>query len=184
VNLHSLFVAIATLLAGMAISTSLSRWLGLGTVLAMLLAGVALGPFGFQITPNVERLRGFTELGVVLLMFAIGLEMEPRRLWAMRRLVFGLGGLQIVGTAALIAGFIFARHLGVAVFSGMLGVTIFGIFFTPVFYVVIRWLTERKGPTAADKAAEVALAHGAALDTAITKADGQSGKTDTGHTAP
>jgi multidrug efflux pump len=74
--------------------------------------------------------------------------------------------------------------LGVAVFSGMLGVTIFGIFFTPVFYVVIRWLTERKGPAPADKAAAVALAHEAALDTAIQKADGQTGKTESERTVP
>jgi multidrug efflux pump len=58
--------------------------------------------------------------------------------------------------------------LGVAVFSGMLGVTIFGIFFTPVFYVVVRWLTDRKAPPAG-KAEEVAAAHDAALATAIKK---------------
>ena len=75
----------------------------------MLVAGVALGRFGFQIAPDVERLRSFTELGVVLLMFTIGLEMEPRKLWAMRRLVFGLGVLQVLGTAALLAG-VFHLH--------------------------------------------------------------------------
>jgi multidrug efflux pump len=62
--------------------------------------------------------------------------------------------------------------LGVAVFSGMLGVTIFGIFFTPVFYVVIRWLTERKTTAPIDKAAAVAAAPDATLSTAIKNPDG------------
>jgi glutathione-regulated potassium-efflux system protein KefB len=104
---------VLTLLAVMAIATSLSRWLGLGSVLALLFAGVALGPSGFQIVPDVERLRSFAELGVVLLMFAIGLEMEPQRLWAMRRLVFGLGVLQVVGTALLLGALLFFRYGGV-----------------------------------------------------------------------
>ena len=62
--------------------------------------------------------------------------------------------------------------LGVAVFSGMLGVTIFGIFFTPVFYVVIRWLTERKTDAAAEKVPAVAAAHDGVSDTAIKNPDG------------
>jgi glutathione-regulated potassium-efflux system protein KefB len=108
------------LLAVTAISTSLSRWLGLGSVLAMLAAGIALGPFGFQIARDVERLRNFAELGVVLLMFAIGLEMRPGKLWAMRRLVFGLGILQLFGTATLIAAFIFLRgsNLALSILGG------------------------------------------------------------------
>jgi multidrug efflux pump len=71
--------------------------------------------------------------------------------------------------------------LGVAVFSGMLGVTIFGIFFTPVFYVVVRWLTERTPAPPADKAAAVAAAHEAALATAIKTADGQPAQEEAKH---
>jgi multidrug efflux pump len=74
--------------------------------------------------------------------------------------------------------------LGVAVFSGMLGVTIFGIFFTPVFYVVIRWLTERKAAAPAEKAAAGAAAHDAALATAITKQDGQATHDEPKHPVP
>jgi glutathione-regulated potassium-efflux system ancillary protein KefC len=132
VDLHSLLIAIITLLTVLAISTSLSRWLGLGTVLAMLGAGVVLGPFGFQITAEVDRLREFTELSVVVLMFSIGLEMEPKKLWSMRRLVFGLGTLQLLITAALLAGVFFLRDdqlpigilagLGLALSSTALGV--------------------------------------------------------------
>jgi multidrug efflux pump len=82
--------------------------------------------------------------------------------------------------------------LGVAVFSGMLGVTLFGIFFTPVFYVVIRWLTEKKPDAAAAKVAAVAAAHDvataaphdAALNEAITKPDGPTVRTDPKHPVP
>jgi multidrug efflux pump len=75
--------------------------------------------------------------------------------------------------------------LGIAVFSGMLGVTIFGIFFTPVFYVVVRWLTERKAAVPPDKAAPVALAHEAASGSAITaKPDGQTSQDQPEHSVP
>jgi len=113
VTLHSLLLTFITLLAVMVIATALSRWLGLGSVIALLAAGLALGPFGFRIAPDVERLRSFAELGVVLLMFTIGLEIEPRTLWSMRRLVFGLGMLQVVGTAALLASLLLLRAGGV-----------------------------------------------------------------------
>jgi multidrug efflux pump len=74
--------------------------------------------------------------------------------------------------------------LGIAVFSGMLGVTIFGIFFTPVFYVVIRWLTEKKSDAAAAKAVAVAAAHDAAMNEAITTPDGPTVRTDPKHPVP
>jgi len=109
VTIHDIFAAFVTLLAVVVLATTLSRWLGLGSVLAMLGAGIMLGPFGFAIAPDVARVRGFSELGVVLLLFAIGLEMEPRRLWSMRRLVLGLGTLQLLVTGALLVGFIALR---------------------------------------------------------------------------
>jgi glutathione-regulated potassium-efflux system protein KefB len=102
------------LLAVLAVTSALSRWLGLGSVLALLAAGLALGPSGFRIAPDVERLRTFAELGVGLLMFTIGLEMEPRRLWAMRRLVFGLGVLQLAVTGAVLASLLLLRAGGIA----------------------------------------------------------------------
>lgn len=108
-TVHDIFAGLVTLLVVVVLATTLSRWLGLGSVLAMVAAGIALGPFGFAIAPDVGRVRGFSELGVVLLLFTIGLEMQPRRLWSMRRLVFGLGTLQLLLTGALIAGFIALR---------------------------------------------------------------------------
>jgi multidrug efflux pump len=74
--------------------------------------------------------------------------------------------------------------LGVAVFSGMLGVTIFGIFFTPVFYVVIRWLTERKPAAPDGKVAAVAVGHGAELNSAIEKRDDQAVQREPKHPVP
>ncbi len=88
------------------IAVALSGRLGLGSVLGLLIAGIVVGPHtpGPVLTNQVEDLRHFTELGVVLLMFLIGLEMRPARLWSLRREVFGLGSLQILLSAALIAG--------------------------------------------------------------------------------
>jgi glutathione-regulated potassium-efflux system ancillary protein KefC len=81
--------------------------IGLGSILGLLVAGVAVGPFspGPILTKDVEAVRQFTELGVVLLLFLIGTEMRPARLWSMRREVFGLGLLQVLLTGAAIAAF-------------------------------------------------------------------------------
>jgi len=77
---------------------------GLGSILGLLVAGVVVGPYtpGPVLTEDVGAVRHFTELGVVLLLFLIGTEMRPSRLWSMRREVFGLGGLQILVTGAAI----------------------------------------------------------------------------------
>ena len=72
--------------------------LGLGSVAGYLLAGVAIGPFGLKLVDNVEDVRHFAELGVVFLLFVIGLELEPKRLWHMRaRLVFMLMARVLLG---------------------------------------------------------------------------------------
>ncbi len=79
----------------------LFRHLGLGSIAGLLVAGMLVGPHtpGPYITTHVEGIRNFTELGVVMLLFVIGLEIKPSRLWALRRDIFGLGTLQIVITA-------------------------------------------------------------------------------------
>ncbi|MFC1672908.1 cation:proton antiporter [Pseudomonadota bacterium] len=93
------------ILAAASIAVTLFRHLGLGSVLGLLVAGIAVGPYspGPYVTTHVEDVRHFAELGVVLLLFVIGLEMNPRRLWSMRREVFGLGSLQIVVSGIVIA---------------------------------------------------------------------------------
>ena len=104
---------IAVLLAALALAAPLARWLGMGTVLGYLGAGVLLGPFGiramFTATDAKELLR-FAEFGVVLLLFLIGLELKPKRLWAMRSSIFGLGGAQLASTALVLA--VIAMTLG------------------------------------------------------------------------
>jgi len=97
---------IALLLAAAAIAVPIARRLHIGTVLGYLLAGIALGPFGagqvFSIYQAKEFLH-FAEFGIVLLLFLIGLEMRPRRLWSLRSMIIGLGGLQVFGSAILLS---------------------------------------------------------------------------------
>jgi glutathione-regulated potassium-efflux system protein KefB len=97
---------IAVLLAALAIAAPLAKWLGIGTVLGYLSAGVLLGPYGVQrvfSATEAKELLHFAEFGVVLLLFLIGLELKPKRLWAMRSSIFGLGGAQVGLTAAVLA---------------------------------------------------------------------------------
>lgn len=66
------------------------------------MAGSLLGPWGFRLVSDVKSILGFSEFGVVLLLFVIGLELQPSRLWAMRKAVFGLGSAQLFGTACFL----------------------------------------------------------------------------------
>jgi len=92
------------LLVTVSITVGVSKKLGLGSILGLLLAGVIVGPYspGPVMTDQVEALRHFTEIGVVLLLFLIGLEMRPQKLWSMRKDVFGFGSLQILFSGILI----------------------------------------------------------------------------------
>ena len=85
------------------IAVPLSRRLGFGSVLGYLAAGIVIGPFGLSFVTDVDHILHFAELGVVFLLFVIGLELKPSRLWVMRQMVFGLGTLQVVLSAAAIA---------------------------------------------------------------------------------
>ena len=86
------------------ISVPLSRRLGFGSVLGYLAAGIVIGPFGLSFVSDVEHILHFAELGVVFLLFVVGLELKPSRLWVMRHMVFGLGALQVFLSAIAIAG--------------------------------------------------------------------------------
>jgi monovalent cation:proton antiporter-2 (CPA2) family protein len=85
------------------ISVPISRRLGFGSVLGYLAAGIIIGPFGFALVDDAEHILHFAELGVVFLLFIVGLELKPSRLWVMRNMVFGLGAGQVVVSAAAIA---------------------------------------------------------------------------------
>lgn len=100
------FLVVVCLLLGLAaVSVLVSRRLRLSSIIGFLLVGVAVGPHspGFVLTRDVDTLREFTELGVVLLLFDLGLELQPGRLWSMRHALFGLGSAQLALTAAVIA---------------------------------------------------------------------------------
>jgi monovalent cation:proton antiporter-2 (CPA2) family protein len=92
----------AALLAVAVLLVPLFKRAGLGTVLGYLAAGVLIGPSGFSVVHDPENLLHTAELGVVLLLFVIGLELQPSRLWALRKPVFGLGGLQFFGVGSLL----------------------------------------------------------------------------------
>jgi monovalent cation:proton antiporter-2 (CPA2) family protein len=94
---------LVTLLAAAAVAVPLSRRAGFGSVLGYLLAGVAIGPDGLGLVTNVDQIAAVAELGIVMLLFLIGLELRPARLWVMRRSVFGLGTAQVVVSAAVLA---------------------------------------------------------------------------------
>ncbi len=98
-----LFTLVA-LLAAATIAVPLTRRSGLGSVLGYLISGLVIGPSGLGLITDVEQIANVASLGVVMLMFLIGLELRPRRLWIMRRAVFGLGSAQVVVTAACLSG--------------------------------------------------------------------------------
>jgi glutathione-regulated potassium-efflux system ancillary protein KefC len=100
---HSNFLLQAAVyFAAAVVAVMLSHRLGLGSVAGYLLAGIAIGPWGFKLVGQIEDVRAFAELGVVFLLFVIGLELEPRRLWNMRVKLVGLGASQVLGSIALI----------------------------------------------------------------------------------
>ena len=84
------------------IMVPISRRLGLGSVLGYLAAGIVIGPFGAKLIQDPEHILHFAELGVVFLLFIVGLELQPSRLWVLRKMVFGLGSAQVILSAAAI----------------------------------------------------------------------------------
>ena len=105
---EDLLLAVVVLMLAAAISVPFFRWLGLGSVIGFLTAGVVVGPWGLKITTEVETIRYFSEFGVVFLLFLIGLELRLSKLWGIRRVVFGLGGSQVMVTGGLIAVYAWA----------------------------------------------------------------------------
>jgi len=98
-----LILAFLILIAGV-VAVPLASRFGLGSVLGYLLAGMAISPLLASLNVDVDALQVFAEFGVVMMLFIIGLEMEPRRLWAMRGKLAGLGGGQVLLTTLVITG--------------------------------------------------------------------------------
>jgi len=99
---ESLFIQAFIYLSAAVVSVPIAKRLGLGSVLGYLLAGMILGPFGLHlIGEEGQDVMHFAEFGVVMMLFLIGLELEPQLLWRLRKSILGLGGLQVVMTASL-----------------------------------------------------------------------------------
>ena len=108
----SLLAQTAVFLLTAVVLVPLFRRVRLGAVVGYLVAGMLIGPSGLALIADPAATLQFAEFGVVLLLFLIGLELEPRRLWVMRRAVFGLGSAQLVLSALALGGAAFALGLG------------------------------------------------------------------------
>jgi monovalent cation:proton antiporter-2 (CPA2) family protein len=96
---------VTVFLSAAVIGVPLLKRLGLSSVLGYIVAGAAIGPWGLSLAGDIEEVRSFAEIGIVLLLFIIGLELPPSRLWELRNAVFGLGASQVIATGiALGAG--------------------------------------------------------------------------------
>jgi len=98
-----MFITLVILLGAIAVAVPASRYLGLGSILGYLVAGAIVGPSGFGLITNVGEIGDVSALGVTMLLFLIGLELRPHRLWVLRKAVFGMGIGQMLPTALLIA---------------------------------------------------------------------------------
>jgi glutathione-regulated potassium-efflux system ancillary protein KefC/glutathione-regulated potassium-efflux system protein KefB len=103
------------------LTVPLFKRLGLGSVLGYLTAGILIGPAISGLVTDVENILHFSELGVVLLLFIIGLELRPKRLWALRKPVFGMGGAQVLATGAAltVAGLLLGLRWDAALVTGV-----------------------------------------------------------------
>ena len=129
----------AILLAAAVVAVSLSRFARLSSILGYLAAGLVIGPWGLNLIGDVSRIMQVAEFGIVLLLFVIGLELQPTRLWVMRRIVFGLGAAQVAVCTLLLGGIAWA--LGQTLIAA--GVIGFGLSLssTPL---VLQVLAERR----------------------------------------
>ena len=108
----NLLLAIFVLLATTVLLVPVFKWLGLGTILGYLAAGVLIGPYGLSLVSDTELIHQVAEFGIVMMLFLIGLEVDGTELWRMRNKVLGLGLTQMVATSAVIA--VLARLVGFA----------------------------------------------------------------------
>ncbi len=99
----------------------LFKRLGLGSVLGYLLAGILIGPYALKLISDPEHVLHFAEFGVVLMLFLIGLELESKKVWELRKILFGLGGLQVVGTITLVTAVAYMMDISwsIAIVIGM-----------------------------------------------------------------
>lgn len=101
------------------LAVPIAQALGLGAIIGYLAAGIAIGPWGLGLVSNVQDILHFAEFGVVLMLFLVGLELQPSRLWALRRPIFGMGTAQVLGCAAVL--FALASLVGLPWRVGLVG---------------------------------------------------------------
>ena len=102
---HGTWLTTSLVYLGAAVlAVPLAKALGLGSIIGYLAAGMAIGPWGLRLVTDPQEILHFAEFGVVLMLFLVGLELEPRRLWALRKPIFGWGSFQLFGSAALMIG--------------------------------------------------------------------------------
>lgn len=134
----SQLVSVIVLLGAAIIAVPLFRRIGLGSVLGYLAAGIAIGPFGIGLFTEPEAILHVAEIGVVMFLFVIGLEMRPRHLWGMRRDIFGLGSAQIATCTAALVGV--GLLLGYSLAAAIIGALGFVLTSTAI---VVQLLAER-----------------------------------------
>ena len=93
-------------LAAAIVAVPIAKRLGLGSVLGYLIAGILIGPYALGVVGDQTDVMHFAEFGVVMMLFLVGLELQPSRLWTLRHSILGLGGLQVVLSAAAILPFV------------------------------------------------------------------------------
>src|SRR5262249_34962004 len=104
-TMHDTFLFQAfVFLAASLIALPISKRLGLGSVLGYLVAGALIGPFGLKLLPAPADLQHVSEFGVVIMLFLIGLELNPQLLWRMRAMIVGLGGAQVLAAGLALSG--------------------------------------------------------------------------------
>jgi len=91
-------------LAAASVMVPIASRFKLGSVIGYLIVGILIGPYGFKLIGNAEQIMHFAEFGVVMMLFLIGLELEPSKLWKLRKLIVGLGGLQVILTTSAFTG--------------------------------------------------------------------------------
>jgi glutathione-regulated potassium-efflux system ancillary protein KefC len=118
---NPLLVQAALFFAAAVFAVMISHRVGLGSIAGYLLAGIAIGPWGLGLVGDPAQIHAFAELGVVFLLFVIGLELEPKRLWNMRGRLFGMGSAQVLGTTAAVAaaGWAMGVDLRISLVAGM-----------------------------------------------------------------
>ncbi len=108
-------------LAAAVIAVPVAKKLGLGAIIGYLAAGIAIGPWGLKLVTNVQDILHFAEFGVVLMLFLVGLELEPKRLWNLRRPIFGWGSAQMLACTVAISGvaMVFGVSWQIALVAGL-----------------------------------------------------------------